>query len=540
MSINRKSLFLALSALLPVGAPLRAAEFEVLDRFTVDGYAVLRGSADISGGNFTVGGSAFVVKEGKVGIGTTEPAAELEVAGGIKVGNFTGCTADKAGTMRWSGQHFEGCTGTAWRQFDNQPPPTVSVVSPAYGLVSGGTAITIIGTGFNQGLELTLGGAPATSIALTGVTQITAVTPAGTAGLREVKITNPDGQNCGSAFTYNPFPTISSVNPVSGPQLTVITITGTGFASGAAVKVGNDAATGVTWDSATQLRATTPASSTTGDRDVTVTNPDTGSVVKSPGFTYKIYATGGDITAPSGYRVHTYATGTSDKTFTVATGGNVEVLVVAGGASGGTSTGGLGGGGGGGAGGLLYNASYAVSSGQVFTVTVGGGGASVSAASTRGNNGGNSVFNSLTAIGGGGGGTGNGSGDHGATGGSGGGAGYYGYSYLAGAAGTSGQGNKGGDTLSNNNGGGGGGAGGVGGNTNSGGPSGSGGLGGPGLSYSISGVSVTYAKGGEGGGPPSGFANGASNTGNGGSGVYAAGGSSGSGGSGIVIVRYPN
>ena len=70
--------FLFLTPLLTGGASF-AAEFEVLDRFSVDGYTVLRGSADIPGGSFAVGGSTFVVKGGNVGIGTTAPNAKLTI-----------------------------------------------------------------------------------------------------------------------------------------------------------------------------------------------------------------------------------------------------------------------------------------------------------------------------------------------------------------------------------------------------------------------------------------------------------------------------
>jgi hypothetical protein len=213
---------------------------------------------------------------------------------------------------------------------------------------------------------------------------------------------------------------------------------------------------------------------------------------------------------------------------------NIQLLLVAGGGSGGTSTGGSGGGGGGGAGGALYNAAYSIGAGT-YPVVVGAGGAAVSAASTIGNMGQNSQFNDLVAFGGGGGGASNG---RSFMGGSGGGGGYLGYTLQTGSPGVGGQGNNGGSTLSNNNGGGGGGAGGAGGNTNSGGPSGTGGTGGPGLAYSISGASVTYARGGDGGAPPGGFYNGAANTGNGGSGVYATA-PSGAGGSGVVIIAYP-
>ena len=74
-----KFLFSAVFAALTGGALTYAAEFEVLDRFSVDGYSVLKGSADIPGGSFTVGGSTLVVKGGNVGIGTAAPAGKLHL-----------------------------------------------------------------------------------------------------------------------------------------------------------------------------------------------------------------------------------------------------------------------------------------------------------------------------------------------------------------------------------------------------------------------------------------------------------------------------
>ena len=66
-------------------AAVYAAEFEVLDRFSVDGYTVLRGSADIPGGSFAVGGATFVVKSGNIGIGTAAPGSKLEVNGNVRI-----------------------------------------------------------------------------------------------------------------------------------------------------------------------------------------------------------------------------------------------------------------------------------------------------------------------------------------------------------------------------------------------------------------------------------------------------------------------
>ena len=230
-----------------------------------------------------------------------------------------------------------------------------------------------------------------------------------------------------------------------------------------------------------------------------------------------------------------------------------------------------------------------------LTVTVGAGGAGGSANIT-GTSGSNSVFSTVTSIGGG-----NGGGrprdylgppylEYGVSGGSGGGgagANYYGDPTTAGGAGTSNQGFAGGsgatiDNYYGGNGGGGGGAGQAGGNA-SGDVSGVGGIGGIGVVSSITGSAVTrggggggaayitppnttaervYGTGGAGGAGGGGNASpsggsgspGTANTGGGGGGgergeVSSDGGNSteqqyatitgGSGGSGVVIIAYP-
>jgi len=253
-------------------------------------------------------------------------------------------------------------------------------------------------------------------------------------------------------------------------------------------------------------------------------------------------ATGGTVQDIGGYRIHTFtAVGTS--TFTPATSGLVEVLVVAGGGAGGRGLGG-----GGGAGGLIYQKNYSISG--ATTVTIGDGGNY--AINGDAANGSNSVFGSLTAIGGGVGGNpgnigngGSGGGQRGQTAGQ-----------LPGT-GTTGQGNSGGSATGTVGGAGGGGAGSIGADAN---VNGNGGNGGNGLPISISGTSVYYAGGGGGGstgtsgtgglgGGGSGGTNaafpvaGTVNTGGGGGGGSNAGGinayNPANGGSGIVIVRYP-
>lgn len=82
-------------------------------------------------------------------------------------------------------------------------------------------------------------------------------------------------------------PTITDISPNSGSVSggTAVTITGTEFATGAAVTFGGDSATDVVVTSATEITCVTPAH-TAGAVDVVVTNTDTGTVTKAGGFTY--------------------------------------------------------------------------------------------------------------------------------------------------------------------------------------------------------------------------------------------------------------
>lgn len=56
---------------------------------------------------------------GNVGIGTSNPAAKLEVAGGIKLGSMTACTVTEEGSQRYNAslKIMEFCDGVAWQSF---------------------------------------------------------------------------------------------------------------------------------------------------------------------------------------------------------------------------------------------------------------------------------------------------------------------------------------------------------------------------------------------------------------------------------------
>ena len=121
---------------------------------------------------------------------------------------------------------FPGAAATApnMSEFFTATPntaPDPDVVSPSSGPVTGGTAVTITGTGFATGATVTIGGtsAPATVV---GSTTINAVTPAHASGTVNVVVTNPGGQtgtlNNGFVYASAAAPSVSGITPNSGPQ----------------------------------------------------------------------------------------------------------------------------------------------------------------------------------------------------------------------------------------------------------------------------------------------------------------------------------
>jgi hypothetical protein len=86
------------------------------------------------------------------------------------------------------------------------PAPTVLAVAPNHGPQGGGTAVLVFGSGFVSGAAVTVGGVACTGVAYINATTLQCVTPAGTAGAKEVKVTNPNGQfgALAAGFTYDP------------------------------------------------------------------------------------------------------------------------------------------------------------------------------------------------------------------------------------------------------------------------------------------------------------------------------------------------
>ena len=83
--------------------------------------------------------------------------------------------------------------------------PTLSAISPAYGITAGGTTTTITGTGFVSGgiSGVTFDGNAAINVTYVSPTSITATTPAHVAGTASVLVTTVGGTNSANTlFTY--------------------------------------------------------------------------------------------------------------------------------------------------------------------------------------------------------------------------------------------------------------------------------------------------------------------------------------------------
>jgi hypothetical protein len=252
-----------------------------------------------------------------------------------KVVSATGSYSATA-PMRASGPWvMQMATFRASGQGSSNPAPSVTGIGPSSGTPSGGTPVTITGSGFLSGATVKFGGTTATNVTVTSSSTITATTPAHASGTVDVVVTNSDGQSGtlagGYTFTAsNPAPTVTGVAPSSGTANggTAVTVSGTGFLSGATVTFGGTTATNVTVVNSTTITATTPAH-TAGAVTVVVTNTDGQSGTRSSGYTY----TGTTSGAINFVQVNYKTSVPSGSSLAVAypsaqTAGNLNIVVV--------------------------------------------------------------------------------------------------------------------------------------------------------------------------------------------------------------------
>lgn len=167
--------------------------------------------------------------------------------------------------------------------------PVVTAVSPTNGPASGGTSVTITGTGFTGASAVDFGPSNPASYVINSDTTITATSPTGS-GVVDVTVTTPDGTSTPSgADQFSYVPVVMSLMPYMGTRVggDQVTITGLGFTGATAVDFGaGNPGVNVVVNSDTSITVTTPAG--VGTVDVTVTTPTGTSPINAPAdqFTY--------------------------------------------------------------------------------------------------------------------------------------------------------------------------------------------------------------------------------------------------------------
>lgn len=174
------------------------------------------------------------------------------------------------------------------------PPPSVTSVSPSEGY--GGTVVTVDGSGFGAGAEVSFGTVPSTSVSVSSSNELIAVAPPNAAPSPvDVTITvggipsapNPPADQ----FTYSlngQAPTVSSLVPNSGSSGTGVTVYGSGFQRGGTPTVyfGSAAGSSVTVISDDELTVNAPSGQSAVDVQVSVGGQISATNYPADVFTY--------------------------------------------------------------------------------------------------------------------------------------------------------------------------------------------------------------------------------------------------------------
>jgi Concanavalin A-like lectin/glucanases superfamily/IPT/TIG domain len=207
--------------------------------------ALTSSGATLNGTVTSNGGSTSVTFEFGLttAYGSTVTAAQsplaFDAAGSAVSAAVTGLSCNTLYHFRAKGVNSAGTTNGGDRTFTTSacPPPTVTSISPTAGSTAGGTSVTITGTNFTGATGVTIGGAAATSVVVVSATSITAITPARTAGAKDVVVTTPSGSGTGTGlFTYLAPPTVTT-NAATALTATGATLNGTVTSNGTATTV---------------------------------------------------------------------------------------------------------------------------------------------------------------------------------------------------------------------------------------------------------------------------------------------------------------
>jgi hypothetical protein len=165
---------------------------------------------------------------------------------------------------------------------------SIDNVSPGVGPVSGGSQVTIFGSGFEQGIEVRVGALPAMSVTVIDDTTLEAVTPPGSGGFVPVSVSfqGVDAVLNNGFFYQSQGMDLYLVEPFSGSIAggTLVELVGSGFPGNASVSFNGLPASHVTVHDSTLITAKTPPGNI-GTVPVEISSPQ-GGVTLPDAYTY--------------------------------------------------------------------------------------------------------------------------------------------------------------------------------------------------------------------------------------------------------------
>ncbi len=110
---------------------------------------------------------------------------------------------------------------------------TVTGTSPGAADAVGGGTIVVTGTGFEDGVTVTVGGVPCDNVVVDSSSSLTCTVPAGAAGLVDVRVTSPGGQTgrLSDGLLFETAPRVLGIKPARGAYTgdVVVNVAGAGF-----------------------------------------------------------------------------------------------------------------------------------------------------------------------------------------------------------------------------------------------------------------------------------------------------------------------
>ncbi len=265
-----------------VATPTGTSATSSADQFTysnaaapsVTGLSLTSGSTG-GGTVVTIDGSGFTGATG-VNFGSVAASFEVESDGTI----VATAPPQASGTIDVTVTTPSGTSATSEADqftYTAAAAPTVTGIADSSGSVSGGTQVTVLGSGFTGASAVNFGGTDASDFTVLSDNAILVTAPAGTAGTVDITVTTPSGTSSTSSadqFTYTAAatPTVTGLSTTSGSTGggTAVIVTGTGFTNATEVTFGGVPADTVVVNSDIQLTVLAPPD-TAGTVDVQVT-----------------------------------------------------------------------------------------------------------------------------------------------------------------------------------------------------------------------------------------------------------------------------